>query len=102
MNRRLLIRVAIPAVLLGVVLCGTCLVTAWYINRLESNLAKILSQNVASLQAAQELEIRVRQLRNHTFLYLIEPTPVRLEPIETDQEHFESALQLARESASSP
>jgi two-component system, NtrC family, sensor histidine kinase HydH len=99
MNRRLLIQVATPAVVLGGILFATCLLTAWYINRLESNLAKILSQNVTSLKAAQELEIRVRQLRVHTCLYLIEPTPARLEPIEDDHKGFEAALSEAQESA---
>jgi signal transduction histidine kinase len=102
MNRRLLFQISTPALLLGLVLFGGCLITAWYINRLESNLAKILSQNVTSLGAAQELEIRVRQLRNHCFIYLIEPTPAHLEPIEQDNQHFEEALQLARQSAHTP
>jgi signal transduction histidine kinase len=102
MNRRLFMQVTLPAVILGVILFGACLVTAWYINRLESNLSKILSENVTSLQAAQELEIRVRQLRSHSFLYLIEPTPARLEPIEADHRLFEEALAQAKLSADTP
>ncbi|OAI49015.1 hypothetical protein AYO44_01020 [Planctomycetaceae bacterium SCGC AG-212-F19] len=102
MNRRLLIQVIAPAVVLGMILFGACLVTASYINRLESNLAKILSKNVTSSQAAQELQNRVRQLRNHTFIYLIEPTPARLQPIERDHQRFEDALRQARDSAITP
>ncbi len=102
MNRRLLFQVTLPAVVIGAVLLGACLVNAWYISRLQKNLANILSENVASLEAAQELEIRVRQLRFHSFVYLMDPMPSRLEPIEQDHQRFEEALQLARQSASMP
>ncbi len=99
MNRKLLIQVTTPAVMIGLLLFGTCLASVWYVQRLQMNLARILSENVTSQEAAQELEIRVRQLRFHSFLYLIDPTPARRQPIETDHKHFEEALRLARESA---
>ena len=102
MNRRLLFQVTLPAVVIGTVLLGACLVNAWYISRLQNNLANILSENVASLKAAQELEIRVRQLRFHSFVYLLDPLPARLEPIEKDHERFEEALRLAQTSANNP
>src|SRR5260370_27357951 len=59
----------------------------------------VLTQNVRSLQAAQELEIRVRQLRFHTLIYLSEPTAERLKPVEKDQQHFEEALDVVRQTA---
>lgn len=99
MNRRLLLRISKPAVFVGILLFGACLAIAWQINRLERNLASILSRNVTSLEAAQELEIRVRQLRNHCYLYLVEPTPARLSPIDVDHQRFEEALEVARRSA---
>lgn len=100
MNRRILISVTVPAVVIGLLLFGTCLANAWYVNRLQTNLARILSQNVTSQQAAQELEIRVRQLRFHSFLYLMNPTIARQEPIENDHKNFEAALQRAKQFAS--
>jgi signal transduction histidine kinase len=102
MNRRLLIQVTAPAVVIGLLLCGTCLVSAWYIHRLQRNMAANLAENVASLQAAQELEIRVRQLRFHCFLYLMDPRPERLKPIALDEQNFEDALARAREAADAP
>jgi signal transduction histidine kinase len=59
-------------------------------------MSDILSRNVASLQAAQELEIRVRQLRFHNLLYLMQPDPTELDAIETDQRSFEESLDTAR------
>ena len=96
MNPKLLLRVTGPALLIGLFLLGACLAGAWYINHLQRNLAGILSQNVRSLQAAQELEISVRQLRYHTFRYLVSPAPEQLQAIEKDQVHFEQALEVAQ------
>jgi signal transduction histidine kinase len=99
MNRRVLIQVAAPAIVIGLVLLGTCLASAWYINRLQRNLSSVLSQNVANLQAAQELEIRLRQIRFHSFVYLVDPSPARFKVIQSDHKNFEAALELAKRSA---
>lgn len=99
MNRTLLVQVTAPAVAIGVLLFATCIVSAWYVHRLQTDLARILSENVTSQEAAQELEIRVRQLRFHSFLYLIDPSPARRQRIEEDHKYFEAALQRARASS---
>jgi two-component system, NtrC family, sensor histidine kinase HydH len=96
MSRRIFVQVTAPAVLIGVILCGTCLACAWYISRLQETTARIVSQNVASLQAAQDLVIHVRQLRYHCFVYLLDPQPRRLALIEADEKNFEEALHVAR------
>src|SRR5437773_11582821 len=96
MKHKLLIRVTAPAVAISLLLLGACLAGAWYINRLQTKLAGVLSENVISLQAAQELEIRVRQLRFHGLRYLFEPARARLGPIEADQQQFEDALDVVR------
>jgi two-component system, NtrC family, sensor histidine kinase HydH len=101
MNRRILIQVTAPAVIIGALLFGTCLLAAWYINRLQSDLSNVLSRNVNSLKAAEELEIRVRQLRFHSFTYLSDPKPERLEQFREDDRRFADALQLAKDSSNS-
>jgi signal transduction histidine kinase len=99
MNRKLLLRVTAPAVAIGLALCAACLASVFYINRLQANLADVLSQNVTSLKAAQDLQIRIRQLRLHSLLYLMDPTPARLKFVEDDERHFEEALDVVRRSA---
>jgi signal transduction histidine kinase len=99
MNRKILIQVTGPAVIIGSFLLVTCLVSAWYISRLQSSLAAILAENVHSLEAAQDLEIRVRQLRFHSFLQLFDPSPARRKAIEEDQSRFEQSLATARQLA---
>jgi signal transduction histidine kinase len=102
MNRRILLQVTGPALVLGLFLLGTCLVAAWYISRLQANLATIMSETVASLTAAQDLEIRVRQLRFRSFLDLIDPSPARQSAIHEAQERFEGSLRKVRIAARSP
>ncbi len=96
MKRKLLLRITVPTVVFGVLLFAACLLSIRYIHRLQSNLADILAENVISLQAVQELEIQVRQLRYHTFQYLSRPQPDLLDRIEGDQSKFENALDAVR------
>ena len=93
-------RLTIPAIVVGALFLGVCLVSIRYIHRLQADLADVLAKNVASLQAAQELEIRVRQLRFHNFLYLLNPKDERLTRIDQDQKRFEEGLETARDAAS--
>jgi signal transduction histidine kinase len=99
MNKKLLIQVTAPAVLIGLLLFGACVIAIWQINRLQTNMAQILAQNVASLRAAQQMEISLRRLRFHCFFYLIEPAPDFRDKIQQDDERFENALTEARDAA---
>jgi signal transduction histidine kinase len=102
MNRKIFIQVTAPAVIIGGLLFVICVVGAVYITWLTGNQAKMLSQEVTSLRAAQELEIRVRQLRFHTFLNYIDPTHPRNAPIRKAEQDFEAALEEARRAANNP
>lgn len=102
MNRRILFQVTLPAVLISLALFGTCLLSIRSINQLQTNQATIRDKNVRSLQAAQELQIALRQLRFHSFLYVMDPTPIRHDPIDQDHREFEAALQQVRQTADLP
>jgi signal transduction histidine kinase len=99
MNRRLLLQVSAPAVIIGLLLFGTCLFGIWYTNRLQDDLHRVVQRNVQSFKAAQELEIRVRQLRYHNFLYLLDPKRADLHRSEIDSDHarFEQALRQVKD-----
>src|SRR5260370_42595043 len=99
MTPKLLLRVTAPALLIGLILLGACLAGAWHINRLQTKIAGLISRNVSSLQAPQELEIRVRQLRHHTLLYLVDPERALLQSVGADHRHFDDDLNIARERA---
>lgn len=99
MNRRILFQVTIPTIVIGLILLCTCVGSMWSINRLQSNTASILSDSVTSLEAAGDMEIKLRQLRFHSYLYVMDPTPVRWKLIEEDHRGFETALHAAQLSA---
>lgn len=102
MNRKLLLQVAAPTAVVGALVLGTCLVSAWHIDRLQANVTRALSRHAANLEAAQELEIEVRRLRYRSLLYLIDPVPERLEPIRASHEDVERTMERARQSVSTP
>ena len=101
MNRKLLFQVTAHTVLIGLVLLGVCLAGVWFTVRSQRNLTRLLSEEVACLQATQELQIRVRQLRFRHFLNLVDPVHSRQEPIAEAHQNFEKALENARQAARS-
>ncbi len=102
MNRKLFLQVAAPNVVIGVLLLTACLVGAWFTERTHHNLSQLLSKEVASLQAAQELEIRVRQLRWRAFLNVIDPGHARAGPVAESEQQFELALDRVRKASHTP
>jgi two-component system, NtrC family, sensor histidine kinase HydH len=102
LNGQILFRVALPFALLTLLLVAACMGGMWSIAHLQANQVHILSKNVSSLLAAQELELRLRQLRFHSFLYVIDPTEQRRIPVEEDAHQFEDALAKATQSTDQP
>jgi signal transduction histidine kinase len=102
MNRRILVQVTTPAVLIGLLLLGSCFAGAWYVSRLQSNLSRVLAENVTSQKAAQDLEIHLRELQYHSFLFLMDPTRERREKIDDDHKEVEISLQETEASAHTP
>jgi signal transduction histidine kinase len=84
------------------VLFIACLVSAWWISRLQRNMARILSREVTSLQAAQELQNRVRSLRFHSFLNLIDEEHKEDEPIREADRAVAEQLDRAETAVQSP
>jgi signal transduction histidine kinase len=101
MNRKLLIQVTAPTVGIGLALFAACLAGVWFTVRSQRELSRVLSQEVACLQTAQQLQITVRQLRFRSFLNLIDPEHARTRPVEEADHNFEQALEQARLAANS-
>jgi two-component system sensor histidine kinase HydH len=102
LNRKILLQVSAPAVLIGLALTAASLVSVWYVNRLQTNLAAILAENVSSIRAAQQMEISARRLRFHCFLALIDPDPAWREDVRKDQQAFEEWLDRGEAAAFTP
>jgi signal transduction histidine kinase len=101
-TRRLLLQVTLPSLVIGLLLLVPTFLGVWSINRLQTNRARLVSKNVRSLQAAREMELRLRQFRSHSILYLIEPTRQRRQLVDEDYRQFEAAFATARETAELP
>jgi hypothetical protein len=95
----ILLQMAAPALVTGLVLIATGFGSAWTIYRLQANLASIQREHVASLLASLELERYMRQLRYHSMLYLARPTKEMAASIEADEAGFADALERASASA---
>jgi signal transduction histidine kinase len=102
MNRRIAIQITTPAVLIGLLLLGSCLAGAWYVSRLQTKLSDVLSKNVAGQKAAQDLQIGLRQLQYHSVRYLMGPNAKRQAQIDDDHRALAEALRATEATAHAP
>jgi len=101
MNRYHFGRYAGPLVVLGGLVAITCLVSTWYLNRLEADLGKAVRQSAAGMEAAEELQIRLRQLRFHSLMAAADPSPTRRKLLEDDSYLVSEALTRVRQECDS-
>src|SRR5215831_3437788 len=81
-----------PLVALGGMLALACLASMWYINRLQSDLARAVRHDAARLDAVDELQVQLRHLRSHTLVLAADPTDARREVVRDDTNRVEAAL----------
>jgi two-component system sensor histidine kinase HydH len=96
MKRLLFGRYSWPFVALGGLLAIACLASTWYINRLQSDLARAVRHDVARMDAADELQVQLRHLRFHTLVCAADPSEVRRGLIGADIAALEDALDTIR------
>jgi signal transduction histidine kinase len=93
---------AAPVVVLAALLLVIALGSAWYVRTLQRSSAELISSNVSSMQAAQELEISVREVRSQFTRYLITQDEGHLKLIPGLKGRTEDALAEAERLAQSP
>lgn len=86
-----------PFVLLGGVVAAACVVSSWYINRLQGDLARAVRHDAARMDAADELQVQLRHLRIHTVMYAADPTEARRRVVRADVLQAEAALRAIRQ-----
>jgi len=101
-QRRLFLHVVLPALVISLLLGAVCVVGVSSLNRLQEDRARLLANDVASLQAAQEMQLRLRQVRIHGLTFAMDPSPARRAVLDDDHAQFESALERARQAADDP
>ncbi len=76
--------------------------SAWYIRSIQESVANMLTENVTSMRAAQELELSLRDLRSQGVRYLITGDAAMLEPIPRLRERVMEALKQSESHALTP
>jgi signal transduction histidine kinase len=84
-----------PLIAFGALLAVACLASTWYINRLQSDLARAVHHDVARLETAEQLQILFRQLRLHSLVATAAPTEARVRIVEDDHRLLDAALTTA-------
>jgi signal transduction histidine kinase len=92
LNRRVVLQVTMPALLVALAMLGTSLEGIRSINHGQAARDKIVSEHVRSLQAAQDLETEMRHIRFHSFVYVMDAKPERWAKVDRDQKAFERIM----------
>lgn len=71
MASRLIWRITAPTIVVSLLLLSLGGLAAWYVHRLQQDSSKLLSDSVATLRVAEELEIVSRQLRYHLHEFMV-------------------------------
>jgi signal transduction histidine kinase len=94
-ERRIVSRLLAPVAALSALLLITAGVSAWYLRSIQRSLAWSLTENVASVVAAQELESNVREVDASLDRFLITGDRAHLESIPRLRRETTDALQSA-------
>ncbi len=91
-----------PLVALGGLVAVACLGSTWYLNRLRSDLARTVRHDAAQLEAANELQVRLRQLRQHSVMLAADPSPVRERQVIDDRRLVAESMAETRAACHAP
>jgi len=100
MRQLLFGRYSWPFVALGGLVAAACLASTWYINRLQSDLARAVRLDAARLDAADDLQVQLRHLRFHSVVLAADPSEPRREQVRSDTAKVEAALAAIRRDVS--
>lgn len=92
MQPRLIARLTAPIVAVSVLLVAVAVSAAWYARDSQKNVSVMLDSHVASVHAAQELEISLREIHVQFDRYLITGERKHLEPVPRLRERTADAL----------
>jgi len=98
-NLSLRTRILVLLVALVLTTIGGGLVTLWHNESMDSLLTSLIDKNVASYQAAEELETALLQQKGYLTYYFLDGKPQWLEEIQRYNQAFEGWLAKARKSA---
>ncbi len=101
-DRLLVTRLIAPPAGVSVLLFLTAVGAAWYVREMQRTVSGPMASNVASVRAAQELEISLREVRHQFDRYLITGEQRHLDQVGCLRKRTAVALQAAEAEAGTP
>jgi signal transduction histidine kinase len=95
-------RFAWPFVALGGLVAVACLISTWYINRLQADLAQAVRYDAAGMEAAVELQVQLRHLRVHSLVLVADPSEPRRDVVRADLDRVDAARAALRQTVANP
>lgn len=102
MKSHLEFRLFWPLATVSLLLLGLGVFGAWHVHELQRRVSAVLSVNVASIRAGEELEIAIRRIRHHLNQFLITQDPKWLENVLDLQLEADEWMAAARRFARTP
>lgn len=99
MHSRLIARLTAPVIAVSMLLVAVAAGAAWYAHNSQRNVSVMLDSHVASVHAAQELEISLREIHVQFDRYLITGQRRHLGPVPRLRERATEALRAAEQMA---
>lgn len=93
-------RHSVPLIILGILVAVVSLGSTWYINRLQSDLARAIRHEAAGMEAAVDLQVQLRHLRVHSLVLVADPTDARRAVVQADLGRVDSTIAELRQLAS--
>jgi two-component system sensor histidine kinase HydH len=102
MNTRLMVRMTLPVMAISVIPLAVGFVTAWHVSLLQKKISDVLALNVASMRAAEELEIGTREVQSQLDRFLLTGDHKALDVVPAMREETDHWLQEAERAGTTP
>jgi two-component system, NtrC family, sensor histidine kinase HydH len=102
MSPKFVLRMTAPLIGISLLLLGVGIVSAWYVHRLQKQNSELLARDVASMLAAEDLEIKMREVRSNVSSFLREGKHDYLHQIPPLRVATKQLVGTAKESATTP
>ena len=102
MTPQLVSRLIAPVAVLSILLLVIAFGSAWHVRNLQRSVSGVMTNNVDSVRAAQELEISIRETRTQFDRYLITLDKKHLEPVPRMRLRTTDALAAVEFTATTP
>lgn len=99
MNAKFVLRMTAPMIAISLLLLAVGVLSAWYVHSLQKENSDLLALDVASMLAAEDLEIKMREVRSHLNRYLRASDSHYLDDLPELQQTTERLLASARKSS---